>query len=358
MPLTDVLRTLAELVVKLIRVIVSLISRFVVGLRWLIKLAVRLRSQGAYGTLPPAAAGQSLSGPAAGTRGGPGGGPALARLFDVHAITVAADFSLIVGLIWAPGAPGRLGWLLTGVATLLAAALAVWMVAAAPGAVRATVGFGLALRGLGTVLVAQWLVGNWTLLLILTALILPQQVLHLGVLRRLSLAAEAPSIDAGDFDLPDRPGRAVPAGADRAAREANRAAAARRRDVLRLAVSYAMIGGLLTGVTSLLAGVFLPAWPLWVAAVLMVLGALLAVRLPGLPGGRPRRSRPRTRPTDTASPDKRDAPTVPFRPTVPGQPTDRDVPTRPNSPSATPPEGYHVYRPSSLDDAAGRKDKA
>jgi hypothetical protein len=118
-----------------------------------------------------------------------------------------------------------------------------------------------------------------------------------------------------------------------------------------------MIGGLSTGVASVLIGVFLPAWPLWVAAVLMVLGALLAVRLPGLPGGQARSPRPRARPADTKSPDLRPAPTVPFRPSVPSQPTDQDVPTRPDSPSAAPPEGFHVYRPSSLDDGAGRKDK-
>jgi hypothetical protein len=356
MPLMDVFRTLADLVVKLIRAIVQIVSRFFVGLRWLVKLAVRLRSQGAYGVLP---AGTGTSGGSVGQGRVPAGGPALARLFDVHAVTVAADFSLIAGLIWAPGAPDGLSRLLSGVAMLMATGLAVWLVRAMPGAVRATIGFGLVLRGILTLLVAQWLVGNWTLLLILTALVVPQWVLHGGALRRL-MVTDAPAVVPGDFDLPAGAGakgsanRPIPA--DPAARAAQRAASRQRVTVQRLAMSYAMICGLLTGVTSLLVGAFAPAWPLWVTGLLLALGALLAVRLPGTSGGQPRARRPRSRPTDTASPDKRNAPTVPFRPTVPNQPTDRDVPISPKPTGSAPPEGFHVYRPSSLDDSARRED--
>lgn len=74
--------------------------------------------------------------------------------------------------------------------------------------------------------------------------------------------------------------------------------------------------GVLTGGAGLILGLLVPAVPLWICAILLAVAIVFALRLPAPPP----------------------------RPTLPAQPT-----RRPSAPK-TVPEGYSIYRPSSLDD--------
>ncbi|GAB4046272.1 hypothetical protein [Catellatospora paridis] len=270
MPLLRALQTFADVVVRTIRVLIATVSRSVVGIRWLTRTALRIRVQGS------------------------GGVTGVARLYDLHAVVVAADLSLLAGLVWAVGAPSPTELSLAVGAGVLAAVPAGLAVAAAPASGRALIGLLLVGRAVATLLAAQWLT-SWILLLVLVALILPQWVVHLVLLRRL-LPREAHGFGA-----------------------------------LWRAVQYASIAGLVAGVTGLVIGAFLGGWPLWVAVFCLAVGALLALRLPA-PGG--------------------PAP-GPAKPLPPVPPAKR----LPQQEQRTIPEGFHVYRPSSLDPSGdeGRK---
>lgn len=270
MPLLRALQTFADVVVRTIRVLIATVSRSVVGIRWLTRTALRIRVQGS------------------------GGVTGVARLYDLHAVVVAADLSLLAGLVWAVSAPGRLELTLAIGVGVLVAVPAALLVAGAPATGRALIGLSLVGRAVATLLAAQWLPG-WILLLVLVALILPQWVVHLVLLRRL---------------LP---------------RDAHVFGALWR------AMQYASIAGLVAGLTGLVIGAFVAGWPLWVAVLCLSVGALLALRLPA-PG----------------------APVPgPAKPAPPTPPAKR----LPQQEQRTIPEGFHVYRPSSLDPSDEGKKK-
>ncbi|WP_155368941.1 hypothetical protein [Catellatospora vulcania] len=266
MSLLRALQTFADVVVRMIRMLIATVSRSVVGIRWLSRTALRIRVQGS------------------------GGVTGVARLYDLHAVVVAADLSLLAGLIWAVGAPGRLELTLAFGVGVLVAVPAALLVAGAPATGRALIGLSLVGRAVATLLAAQWLSDGPYLLLALVALILPQWAVHLVLLRRL---------------LP--PGAHV-------------------FGALWGAVQYASIAGLVAGLTGLVIGAFVAGWPLWVAALCLSVGALLALRLPA-PGG--------------------PAP-GPVKPVPPAPSTKR----LPQQEQRTIPDGFHVYRPSSLDPSA------
>lgn len=265
MPLLRALQTFADVVVRTIRVLIATVSRSVVGIRWLTRTALRIRVQGS------------------------GGVTGVARLYDLHAVVVAADLSLLVSLVWAVGSPGLTQLGLACAAGLLVAVPAGLAVAGAPASGRALIGLLLVGRAVATLLAAQWLSGP-ILLLVLVALILPQWAVHLVLLRRL---------------LP--PGAPV-------------------FGTLWRATQYALIAGLVAGVTGLVIGAFMAGWPLWVAVLCLSVGALLALRLP--------------------------APGAPAPgPAQPALPTPQAL-RLPQQEQRTIPEGFHVYRPSSLDPSA------
>ncbi|MDI1461966.1 hypothetical protein QEZ54_13410 [Catellatospora sp. KI3] len=271
MPLMQALRRLADLLVRMIRMLVATVNRSVVGIRWLTRTALRVRAVGS------------------------GGDPRAARLFDLHAVAVAADLSLLAGLVWAAGSPGALGWSAALTGGVVLAIIAAVLISGAPGLARAVIGLTLIGRAVATVLAAQWAGDLWLLLLILLALVLPQWAMHLSALWRL---------------LP----RAVhPLGG------------------LYRATQYGLIAGLATGVTGLVVGLAVPAWPMWVAALLLGTGALLALRLPA------------EHPAGAGGPALRGE-------IVSGPPGGSGTVARvPQQEARTIPEGFHVYRPSSLD---------
>ncbi|GHJ50473.1 hypothetical protein Cs7R123_78150 [Catellatospora sp. TT07R-123] len=276
MPLLQALRHLADLLVRLIRMLVATVNRSVVGIRWLTRTALRVRMMGS------------------------GGDPSAGRLFDLHAVVMAADLSLLAGLLWAAGSPGAVGWSAALVGGLVLAALGGVLVSRVPALTRAAIGLALVGRGVATVLAAQWAGDLWPLLMLLLALVLPQWAMHLTVLRRLL------------------PRTVHPLGG------------------LYRAMQYGLIAGLATGVTGLLVGLVAAAWPLWVAAVLLSVGALLALRLPG---------------SATSTPGGASGGTVVSGEIVPRLPAAVDGgPARvPHQEARTTPDGFHVYRPSSLD---------
>lgn len=270
MPLLRALQTFADVVVRTIRVLIATVSRSVVGIRWLTRAALRIRVQGS------------------------GGVTGVARLYDLHAVAVAADLSLLAGLIWAVAAPGRLELTLAFGVGVLVAVPAALLVSGAPATGRALIGLSLVGRAVVTLLAAQWLSGPYPLL-VLIALILPQWAVHLVLLRRL---------------LP---------------RDAHVFGALWR------AMQYASIAGLVAGLSGLFIGAFVNGWPLWVAALCLSVGALLALRLPA--------------PGEAVPGPAKPVPPVPSTKRLPQQ-EQRAIP-----------EGFHVYRPSSLDPSAdeGRK---
>lgn len=266
MPLLQTLQRLADVLVRIVRVLIATISRSVVGIRWLTRTALRVRVQGSNGVT------------------------GVARLYDLHAVVVAADLSLLAGLVWAahaPAAPQVWAALLGGVALALPL---VPVIGRAPAAGRAVIGLSLVGRGVATLLAAQWLTGTGLLLLALVALILPQWAVHLTLLRRMT--------PPGNRVLP----------------------------TLGHAVQYALFAGLVTGVTGLVIGAFVNGWPMWVAAVLLSVGALLALRLPA--------------PVTATAPSGSGGHGAAAPPPTQRQPR-QDQPTLP--------EGFHVYRPSSLE---------
>ncbi|GAA1638374.1 hypothetical protein [Catellatospora bangladeshensis] len=224
MPLLQTLQRLADVLVRIVRVLIATVSRSVVGIRWLTRTALRVRVQGSNGVT------------------------GVARLFDLHAVVVAADLSLLAGLLWLVDAPAPAQvWAaaLLGLGLAIPAAL---LIGHRPAAGRAVIGLTLVGRGVATILAAQWLGSAGLLVLALVALILPQWAVHLTLLRRLL----APGV--------------------------------RPWATLWHASQYALIAGLVTGVTGVVIGAFVNGWPMWVAAVLLTVGALLALRLPA-PGG-------------------------------------------------------------------------
>ncbi|WP_144123051.1 hypothetical protein [Catellatospora sichuanensis] len=270
MPLLRALQTFADVVVRTFRMLIATVSRSVVGIRWLSRTALRIRVQGS------------------------GGVTGVARLYDLHAVVVAADLSLLAGLVWAVGAPGSRDLALAFGAGVLVAVPAGLAIASAPAAGRALIGLLLVGRAVATLLAAQWL-SSWVLLLVLVALILPQWVVHLALLRRL-LPSGGPVFGA-----------------------------------LWRAVQYALIAGLVAGVTGLVIGAFVAGWPMWTAVFCLSVGALLALRLPAPGGPVPGPAKP-----------------------IPPAPTAKRLPQQEQR---TIPEGFHVYRPSSLDSSGdeGRK---
>src|SRR5262245_45592567 len=148
--------------------------------------------------------------------------PQLTRLLDMHALTVAADLALIAALLVAPSSAGAGVWVGVGVTTIALAFLAAWQSS------RLVIGVLVAVQGIGSVLAAQWIRDGW-LLVVLLGLAVAQQA---AVLRLwLSLGAKLP--------------------------------------VLGRATAYGLLLGVFTGVGGFLAGVILPAVPLWIAALLL-----------------------------------------------------------------------------------------
>ncbi len=183
--------------------------------------------------------------------------PQLARLLDVQFVTVAAHVTLLSGLVvWR----GQLNWL--------------W---AAPVAV-AGLAAGIWLRN-------RWVIGG-LIVLQLAGLALA----WLPAVVALALAQQASVI-----------------------------AAARARALWRAALAGLLLG-VFTGGAGLVLGVFMPAFPLWLTAALLLIGLVLVLRLP-----------------------------VPKKAVVPQQPTKPGA----EKPGAEKPGGdqdYTVYRPSSMDD--------
>jgi hypothetical protein len=187
--------------------------------------------------------------------------PQLTRLLDLHALTVAADLALIAALFVGPAV--NIGvWIGVGVTTLALAFVAAWQSS------RLVIGLLIAVQGVGAVLAAQWISGGW-LLAVLLGLAVAQQAAVL----RLWLSHGA------------------------------------KPTVLARATAYGLLLGVFTGGGGLIAGLVAPSIPLWIAALLLTIAAVLTWQLP------------------------KPVPPVP-QPRKKGQV----------------PDGYAVYRPSSLED--------
>ncbi|BCJ72157.1 hypothetical protein CS0771_17010 [Catellatospora sp. IY07-71] len=321
MPLLQTLQRLADVLVRIVRVLIATVSRSVVGIRWLTRTALRVRVQGSNGVT------------------------GVARLFDLHAVVVAADLSLLAGLLWlanAPVAPHVWAAALLGVGLAIPAAL---LIGHRPAAGRAVIGLTLVGRGVATILAAQWLGSAGLLVLALVALMVPQWAVHLTLLRRLLALGVRPWA------------------------------------TLWHASQYALIAGLMTGVTGVVIGAFVNGWPMWVAAVLLTVGALLALRLPApggaagptgvggagsgsaVSGGTGGAGSGRSGGTGAGSgrvgsADTRSGGSGPARSGRGGDGTATPPPQRqPRQDQPTIPEGFHVYRPSSLEpgDEGSRK---
>lgn len=313
MPLLRALGKLADFVVRTLWVILRAVARSVVGVKRLLAAMHRLRGRGSDGSL------------------------ATARLFDVHAVTLSADLALLAAWWFSPVEVGRPAGIVALASSMVLAIAAVLAIRQAPGVSRAVIGLGLVLRGLLTVVAAQWLAGHLALLLVLLALVAPQWGVHLVTLRS--------------------------------------GAGGRRLAVPLLATAYALLGCLIVVVPALVLGWLNPAGPLWLAAALLTLSALLALRVPSdEPPPRPVSARQRsghesanadlepgsglsqpspTQPGPTRPGPTRPSPTQPG-PTRPGStggasPSRQAVPPQPAADGAS--DGFHVYRPSTLDDA-------
>ncbi|WP_117214399.1 hypothetical protein [Allorhizocola rhizosphaerae] len=176
--------------------------------------------------------------------------PQLARLLDVLFVTVAAHMTLAAGLVvWR----GPLNWL--------------WAIP--------VVAIGL---GLGV-----WLRNRWTIVALIVLQLAGLALVWLPIVAALAVALLACVI-----------------------------ATAWARALWRAALAGLLLG-VFTGGAGLVVGLFVPAFPLWLTAGLLLIGLVLALRVPGTP---------------------REQPVVP-----------RQTPHPPPQP-----EGYTVYRPSSLDD--------
>lgn len=188
--------------------------------------------------------------------------PELTRLLDLQALTVAADLALIAALLVAPANANAGVWVGVGVSTIALAIVAAWQSS------RLVIGLLIAAQGVGTVLAAQWIRDGW-LLAVLLGLAVAQQA---AVLRLwLSHGAKLP--------------------------------------VLARATAYGLLLGAFTGGGGFLVGVPLPSVPLWIAAVLLTIAAVLTWQLPTPPAAVPQPRR-----------------------------------------KGEVPEGYSVYKPSSLED--------
>lgn len=222
---------------RLLSLLRSMLRSFVGGLRWLARQTYRQRSLGVA---------QS---------------PQLARLLDLHALTIAAHVALIAALIVVPARIEPLLWLVAAVATAALTSFAVWLSG------RLIIGLLIAAQGIGAVLAAQWLSGPAVPFLL--ALAVAQQVTLIVVWFRHGAPPSA----------------------------------------LSRATAYGLLVGIFTGGGGLVAGWFAPAAPLWIAAVLLTGAALLTLKMPDPP-----------RPIAV-----------------------------PKQGRTAVPEGYAVYRPSSLD---------
>jgi hypothetical protein len=188
--------------------------------------------------------------------------PQLTRLLDLHALTVAADLALVAALFVARSSANAGVWIGVGVTTIALAVIAAWQSS------RLVLGLLIAAQALGSVLAAQWVRGGW-LLVLLVGLAVAQQA---AVLRLwLGHGAKLP--------------------------------------VLGRATAYGLLLGVFTGGGGFLVGVFLSAFPLWIAALLLIGAAVLSWRLPTPP------------------------------PAIPQPRRQGELP-----------DGYAVYRPSSLED--------
>jgi hypothetical protein len=238
-----------SLVSRLLSMLATIVTRCVAGLRWLARQTYRQRALGVAGN------------------------PQLARLLDLHAITVAAHLALVAALLLAPPAP-TLIWAaaLAGIPVLTG--LAIWRSG------RLLVGVLIAAQGILAILAIRW--PDFLPYLITLAIAQQASLLTVWIRNGASLA------------------------------------------VLGRATAYGALLGVFTGAGTLIVGVFARSVPLWTAAVLFTIAALLSLRIPA---------------------------TGPRPPRPPRQGGSRQTAQKPQVP-----EGYSVYRPSSLD--TNRRDAA
>jgi hypothetical protein len=231
-----------SLVSRLWRMLATIVTRVVAGLRWLAKQTYRQRALGVAGN------------------------PQNSRLLDLHAITVAAHLAVVAALLLSP--PARtLIWAVALTAIPVLTGLAIWRSG------RTLVGVLIATQGLFAILAIRW----HDFLPYLIALAVAQQASLLTVWIR------------------------------------NGASLA----VLGRATAYGALLGVFTGGGTLIVGLFFRSLPLWTAAVLFTIAAILSIRIP---------------------------PNAPRPPRPPRQGGSRQPAQTPQAP-----EGYSVYRPSSLD---------
>ncbi len=218
----------------------TIVTRCVAGLRWMARQTYKQRALGVAGS------------------------PQLARLLDLHAITVAAHLALIAALLLAP--PSRaIVWAVALLGGLALTGVAIWRSG------RLLVGLLIAAQGVLAILAIRWP----DFLPYVVALAFAQHGCLLAVWLRhgASLA------------------------------------------VLGRATAYGSLLGVFTGGGGLVLGLFFRSLPLWTAAILFTFAALLSLRIPS---NAPRPPRP---PRQSTGP----------------------------RPAAPAPDGYSVYRPTSLD---------
>ena len=220
----------------------TIVTRCVAGLRWLARQTYKQRALGVAGS------------------------PQLARLLDLHAITVAAHLALVAAFLLTPGSPA-LVWAVALVGGLALTVVAIWRSG------RLLVGVLIAAQGILAILAVRW----------------PD---FLPYLLALAVAQQA-----GLVAVEIRHGASLA--------------------VLGRATAYGSLLGIFTGAGSLFLGLFFRSLPLWTAAILFIIAAVLSLSIPS---------------------------NTPRPPRTPRQPGSRQA-------SAPPPlpEGYSVYRPSSLD---------
>jgi hypothetical protein len=184
--------------------------------------------------------------------------PQLTRLLDVHFVTVAAHLALVAALIVAAPPPNGFDLLVCVPLLVLLVAIVSWR------STRIVIALLVAAQ-LVICLVAMWM--------------------HEGILLALLIAFAAAQQTALVRSARAWLGRATAAG---------------------------LLLGVITGGGGLLGGIFTPAFPLWICAILLTVALVLAVRMPA-------------------------------------PPPHPKLPKQPKQPSGVP-EGYAIYRPSSLDD--------
>lgn len=221
----------------------TIVTRCVAGLRWLARQTYKQRALGVAGS------------------------PQLARLLDLHAITVAAHLALVAAFLLAPSSPA-LVWAVALLGGVALTGFAIWRSG------RLLIGILIAAQGVFAILAVRW----HDFLPYLLALAVAQQ--------------------AGLIAVWIRQGASLA--------------------VLGRATAYGSLLGVFTGFGGLFVGLFFRSFPLWTAAILFTIGALLSLSIP---------------------------PSAPRPPRPPRQKGPRQE---------TPvPEGYSVYRPSSLEPPKG-----